>query len=151
MFKERFRFTDQPHRTIASDREEARHAEIRPCPPFYSRYCKENGDPRHPRVLSIGWVQKFVADFNRYHWKSCMVTPLIAHLWKSNVFTDHLRERLVCFDWIYDKRKILEIREDKLHLRRVTLYEFRADVTVGTTARKHSRSPSGSCMSNLNC
>lgn len=36
-------------RTIASDREEARHCKIRPRrPPFYSRYRKENGDPRHP-------------------------------------------------------------------------------------------------------
>lgn len=32
---------------IASDREEARHCEIRTHPPFYSWYRKENGDPRH--------------------------------------------------------------------------------------------------------
>lgn len=36
-------------------------------------------------------------------------------------------------------KKILKMSEEKLHLRHVMLYEFRKNVTVGTTVEKHSR------------
>jgi len=55
-------------------------------------------------------------------------------LWKSDIFKDHLSEKLVYFNWIYVVKKSFLMNEEKLYLH-VTLYEFRKGVTIETAIK----------------
>lgn len=71
---------------IVSDREEARHCEIRTHPPFYSWYRKENGDPRRSafQLVSLAAVGRCCLPHSAFLFPSCNATIRVRDSLENN-------------------------------------------------------------------